>query len=297
MPITFHTTEQLDVFLGKRNTDSESTTSVFIPVEPKYKPSQVVLNQELVDEISYTLKVIENKEIIYDDWGFGEVDPAPKAILNFYGPPGTGKTMTAHAIASRLGVNILAANYAEIESKFVGDAPKNLIKAFETAGTTNALLFFDEADSFLGKRITNVSTGCDQAVNSLRSQMLILLENFSGIVIFATNLMRNYDRAFESRIFKHIKFDYPGRTNRKTIIQKITPARAPIQNGEFTDEQLSRLVAISEGFSGRDIKNAVLDALAHAVIKRKNRVLFEDFLTAFESQKKNKRELDSIHNL
>ncbi|MCX5905439.1 MAG: AAA family ATPase [Proteobacteria bacterium] len=299
MPVTFYNNEFIkfsNALLGQKKPDSESTPGDFIPIEPKYKPSQVVLNEELVDEISYTLKIIENIKIIYDEWEFGEVDPMPKAILNFYGPPGTGKTMTAHAIASKLGVKILAANYAEIESKFVGDAPKNLIKAFETANTTNALLFFDEADSFLGKRITSVSTGCDQAVNSLRSQMLILLENISGIVIFATNLMRNYDRAFESRIFKHIKFGYPNRTNRKKIIQITTPPRAPIQNGEFTDEQLNQLVEISEGFSGRDIKNAVLDALAHAVINRKNSILFEDFLMAFESQQKNKRELDAIHN-
>ena len=68
------------------------------------------------------------------------------------------------------------------------------------------MLFFDEADSFLGKRIQNVSSSSDQAINSLRSQMLILLEDFEGVVVFATNLADNYDKAFESRICKHISF-------------------------------------------------------------------------------------------
>lgn len=70
-------------------------------------------------------------------------------------------------------------------------------------------MFFDEADSFLGKRIQNVNQSADQALNSLRSQMLILLEEHSGVVIFATNLVSNFDKAFQSRILKHIKFDLP----------------------------------------------------------------------------------------
>lgn len=43
--------------------------------------------------------------------------------------------------------------FAEVESKYVGDAPKNLFKAFNAAKEADAVLFFDEADSFLGKRI------------------------------------------------------------------------------------------------------------------------------------------------
>ncbi|MGC8140941.1 AAA family ATPase, partial [Salmonella enterica] len=82
-------------------------------------------------------------------------------------------------------------------------APKNLQAAFDVAKNNDCVLFFDEADSFLGKRITNVVQGADQALNSLRSQMLILLEEFKGIVIFATNLVTNFDTAFESRILKH----------------------------------------------------------------------------------------------
>lgn len=207
--------------------------------------------------------------------------------MNFYGPPGTGKTMCAHAIANALGKKLLALNYSEIESKYVGDAPKNLQRAFEIATKEDCVLFFDEADSFLGKRIQNVSQGADQALNSLRSQMLILLEEHAGVVIFATNLVSNFDSAFESRILKHIKFELPNEEARIAIIKKMIPAKLPMPV-PLTDEQFHELSKIIDGFSGREIKNAILDTLlAKATKDKENSIfIFDDFKTSFEAKKK-----------
>lgn len=72
------------------------------------------------------LNSIKCQDLIYNKWGFSEVESKPKSILNFFGPPGTGKTMCAHAIAKMLDKPLLALNYSEIESKYVGDAAKNL---------------------------------------------------------------------------------------------------------------------------------------------------------------------------
>lgn len=280
---------------GLNDEKNEEGLVYFSPTEPKFRIDQVILNSDLLQEIHTTLIILEKKSVIYEDWGFNQIDPEPKAIINFYGPSGTGKTMTAHAIASELNCKILILNYADIESKFVGDAPKNLVRGFEIASKENALLFFDEADSFLGKRITNVSSSSDQAVNSLRSQMLILLENFEGIVVFATNLIRNYDRAFESRIFKHLKFDLPSVENRKQIIQKTIPLKVPLEK-DMTSSDIDLLVELSEGFSGREIKNAVLDALTHAVAEDKNIVSFKAFEDAFERFKASKLELQQEYS-
>lgn len=237
----------------------------FVPSAPKYRLDQVVLGAELLEDIYYTLSILQNRKVIYEDWGFDEIDPAPRAVLNFYGPPGTGKTMAAHAIAHHLRSKILLLNYSDIESKYVGDAPKNLVRAFRTGAAEGAVLFFDEADSFLGKRVTNISSSSDQAVNSLRSQMLIQLDSFQGVVIFATNLIKNYDRAFESRIFRHLKFDLPDAAQRAKIIRKVIPRKAPVcEPAGFSDEFVESLVGVSEGFSGREIKNAVLGALSAA---------------------------------
>lgn len=161
----------------------------FTPTKPRYSFDKVILPDDVKKRIMADLSVIKHTELIYKTWGFEEIDGIPRLVLSLYGKPGTGKTMIAHAIANYFSKPLLALNYSEIESKYVGDAAKNLKHAFDTATELGAVLFFDEADSFLGKRIQNVSQGAEQAINSLRSQMLILLEEHEGIVLFATNLV------------------------------------------------------------------------------------------------------------
>lgn len=258
---------------------------VFIPQTPKFSLERVILPPSVKEDVLLSLTLIENQKRIYEDWGFEEVDAKPKLILNFYGPPGTGKTMVSHAIAKMLNKNILAVNYAEIESKYVGDAPKNLFKAFNTAKESDAVLFFDEADSFLGKRIQNVSSSSDQAINSLRSQMLILLEDFEGVVVFATNLADNYDKAFESRILKHIHFDLPTLENREAIISITIPSKVPFSEGVNREELCKKLAEISEGFSGREIKNAVLESLTSAVQRSTETIGEAVFIEGFQKHK------------
>ena len=258
---------------------------VFIPQVPKFALERVILPPSVKEDILLSLALIENQKRIYEDWGFEEVDAKPKLILNFYGPPGTGKTMVSHAVAKMLNKNILAVNYAEIESKYVGDAPKNLFKAFNTAKESDAVLFFDEADSFLGKRIQNVSSSSDQAINSLRSQMLILLEDFEGVVVFATNLADNYDKAFESRILKHIHFDLPTLENREAIISITIPSKVPFSKEVNREELCKKLAEISEGFSGREIKNAVLESLTSAVQQSTETIGETVFLEGFKKHK------------
>ena len=263
-----------------------------IPINPRYNFNQIILPDLVREELMNALKVIQCKELVYNKWGFGEIDPIPRSILNFYGEPGTGKTMCAHAVANYLGKKILLLNYSEIESKYVGEAPKNLQKAFEIGEKTDSVLFFDEADSFLGKRIQNVTQGSEQALNSLRSQMLIQLEQYSGVVLFATNLVTNFDRAFESRILKHIRFELPNKEARAAIIRKMLPARLPLSK-EITDEDVDYASAMIEGFSGREIKNAILDMLLSKASLDSDSIYFEaqDLFDALEKKKEEMKRL------
>lgn len=272
--------------------DSNEQLPTFFPVEPRYCFDQIILPDKLIGQIKEALNIIQYQDLIYNQWGFSEVDSIPKSILNFYGPPGTGKTMCAHAIAKAINKKLLALNYAEIESKYVGEAPKNLQAAFDVAKNNDCVLFFDEADSFLGKRITNVVQGADQALNSLRSQMLILLEEFKGIVIFATNLVTNFDTAFESRILKHLKFDLPNEDARISIIEKMIPSKLPIEK-KFNDEELRSLSQIVDGLSGREIKNAILETLLTKADSKQQEQMFnyDDFKSGFLLKKEQYEEL------
>lgn len=254
----------LDIFLNFKEREvfskKNEQNKKFKPRKPHYNLNQIILSTEVMQEVKEALAIIKHRKLIYEDWGFRDIDPIAKSVINLYGPPGTGKTMLANAIANEIGSDILSLNYSEIESKYVGDAAKNLMEAFNTARETGAVLFFDEADSFLGKRIENVTQGSDQALNSLRSQMLILLEEFEGVTIFATNLVTNFDRAFESRILKNIKLNLPNQEARVQIIRKMIPKSLPVDE-KWTDEKLLSVSAEIEGFSGREIKGTILEML------------------------------------
>lgn len=271
---------------------ASSETLLLEAKNPRFKMEQIELDKKAEKALKETIVLIQKRGIIYDDWGFREIDEIPKTIINFYGKPGTGKTMSAHIIASELGKKIISANYSDIESKYVGDAPKNLVKAFDLAEKQDAILFFDEADSFLSKRITNVAQSADQAANSLRSELLKLLEERPVIVIFATNLQENYDKAFHSRILRSIEFKLPKKNLRKRIILRLIPKKLYEKGmAEFDDEQLNTLSSLTKGYGGREIKNAVLRALNMAVM---DEVLpnFEVFKEAF---KKAKKDFDKNH--
>lgn len=233
----------------------------FRAIKPKYQLNDMVLPQEKMKTIRFAVSMLSNISLVYDKWGFSRIDPHPRAILNFYGKPGTGKTMCAHAVAHYLNKDLLALNYAEIESKYIGDAPKKLESAFSYARQHNTVMFFDEADSFLGKRIEDVSHSADQALNSLRSTMLIQLEMFEGVVIFASNLRENYDKAFKSRFLYEIEFELPDAICRESLIRSYIGKLIPLQNANFLDEQIQLLAEHSEGLSGRELKSAVLEAL------------------------------------
>lgn len=271
----------------------EDKASISLKLEsPRYKMGQIELDKKTRKSIEETILLVRKQGLIYDEWGFKEVDGIAKTIINFHGKPGTGKTMSAHIIADALDKKIINSNYADIESKYVGDAPKNLVAAFDLAQKHDAVLFFDEADSFLGKRISNVTQGSEQAMNALRSELLKLLEERPVIVIFATNLLDNYDKAFHSRILQSVEFKLPNKKQRIAIIKKHIPAKLYEKGAKELDEdELERLSEIADGFSGREIKNSVLNGLIKAA-KDNELPSFLHFKKAF---KKYKEEFDKSH--
>ena len=162
--------------------------------------------------------------------------------------------MAAHAIARELGKKILVINYADIESKYVGETPKNIRRAFEAAKNSDSILFFDEADAILSKRVTNMTQAGDVSVNQTRSVMLMLMNEYQDFIIFATNFIENFDPAFMRRISIHIKFTLPDEDCRKKLWRMYTPSEVP-NNLDF-----DALAQTFDGISGSDIANAMLNA-------------------------------------
>jgi SpoVK/Ycf46/Vps4 family AAA+-type ATPase len=180
--------------------------------------------------------------------------------FNFAGPPGTGKTICAEAIAHALGQKLLVVDYAEAESMWFGETPKNIVATFRAATEQGAVLFFDEADAIATRRSAGVPLPHDRESNLTVNVLLRELEAFNGVVIFATNLAANFDPAFERRIRSHVLFEMPGVEERARIWElQIHPKKTPLAS----DVDFRRL-AERYTVSGGDIKNAVLKAAAAA---------------------------------
>ena len=233
----------------------ESVEEIFIPEEPKWSLDEIILPDEVKNQILDVATYADNAHRVFELWGFKRTHKFSRRIgINLYGAPGTGKTMAAHAIAKNLGSKILIVNYADIESKYVGETPKNIRKAFEAAKDSDSILFFDEADAILSKRVTNMTQAVDVSVNQTRSVMLMLMNEFQDFIIFATNFIENFDAAFMRRISIHIEFTLPDEDCRRKLWRMYTPPEVP-NNLDF-DELAKKF----DGISGSDISNAMLNA-------------------------------------
>jgi SpoVK/Ycf46/Vps4 family AAA+-type ATPase len=230
-------------------------------IVPERTLSEVILPPKTRQTLDYALAQVRNHALIFGRWGLGERHASGLGLaFNFAGPPGTGKTICAEAIAHALGMKLLVVDYAELESMWVGETPKNVVAAFRNAVEQSAVLFFDEADSIAARRTMGIGLAHEREGNLTVNVLLRELDTFNGIVIFATNLAANFDPAFERRIRTHVLFEMPGVDEREKIWQvQIHPKKTPLANDvDF------RALAEKYEVSGGDIKNAVIKAAAAA---------------------------------
>ncbi len=164
---------------GPTNTQRQDLTlGQFTPETPRRHLSDLVVNAETERQLRTALAKVQYHKVLYEDWGLASVHPEGRGVaLNLYGPPGTGKTFAAEALADYLQRSIIRIDYAQIELRFVGDTPKNIAAAFSAAHEANAVLFFDEADLVLSRRVTNITQAADYGVNVTRSTLLLQLDS------------------------------------------------------------------------------------------------------------------------
>ena len=226
-------------------------------IVPRRTFQDVVLPASTRRALDQALAHVTSHDLIFNRWGLGQRHPTGLALaFNFAGPSGTGKTICAEAIANTLGRRLLVVRYAELESMWMGETPKNVAAVFRIARQENAVLFFDEADAIATRRSTSVDHGFQRETNTVVNVLLQELESFDGVVIFATNLAANFDPAFERRIRTHVLFEMPGLEEREQIWRvQMHPTLTPL-----AEDVNFRELAEKYEVSGGDIRNAVLKA-------------------------------------
>lgn len=271
---------------GKENSPSNFTQrkeEIFIPEIPKYTFNDLVLSSSVKDNLLDIADYIKNSHVVFDIWGLSKTHKHHRGIgINLYGPPGTGKTMAAHSLADYMQKKILVVNYADIESKYVGETPKNIRHVFEVAKKTHSIIFFDEADAILSKRVTNMSSATDVSVNQTRSVMLMLMNDYQDFILFATNFIQNFDMAFMRRIAKHVRFELPDTEARKKLWKLYIPSEMP------TNADINELAEKYQGISGSDISTAILNSAFKATRQKKPFVAKEYIFEAIEDILKSK---------
>ena len=233
-------------------------------INPRWTFRDVVLPQATRRALDHALAEVRSQHLIFGRWGLGERHASGLSVaINFAGPPGTGKTICAEAIAHSLGKELLLVRYAEMESMWMGETPKNVAAVFRLAVENDAVLFFDEADAIAARRSSGGGQAQMRESNTIVNVLLRELEAFNGVVIFATNLAANFDPAFERRIRTHVLFEMPGPSERERIWRaQIHPTKTPLApDVDF------RALATTYEASGGDIKNAVLKAAAAASVE------------------------------
>lgn len=272
--------------------DNKESQDMIESYEPRFALEQVALNEKVKEQIQTAIAAVRYKTKMTEEWGMSEYFSGNRAvILNFYGKAGTGKSMTAEAVAKALNKKVYHINYSELESKYVGEAPKNIRRAFECATRDDAVLIFDEADSFLGKRLSSVTQSADYGVNITRSVLLMELEKFSGVVVFTTNLISNYDEAFKRRILLSVYFDMPDEKARLQIWKLHLSDKMPLAD----DVTAESLAGRYDKVSGADIKDMVFYAALYTLEKEKECMDFSVFDYAYvtiQGRYQNKEEQD-----
>lgn len=144
------------------------------------------------------------------------IKESKNARLCLYGPAGTGKSEYAKFIAKSLNSKLIIKKASDLIDCYVGNTEKNIANAFKEAKDQNAVLVFDEIDSFLQDRGDAVRKWEITQVN----EMLVQMESFEGIFIATTNLMDRLDRASIRRFDMKIEFGYMDGARAAKLLQK-----------------------------------------------------------------------------
>jgi SpoVK/Ycf46/Vps4 family AAA+-type ATPase len=224
-------------------------------VIPRYGWDDIVLPGDQLSILHEIIDTVCGRPKVLEEWGVGEkLAPSSGVTVLFSGPPGTGKTMAAQIIAKGLGLDLFKIDLSSIVSKYIGETEKNMERIFSEAESSNAILFFDEADALFGKR-SEVRDSHDRYANIEISYLLQRMEAYDGVTILATNLRANLDEAFTRRLQFAVNFPFPDEADRLRIWKALFTSKLPCE----PDIDLP-LLAHRFRLAGGNIRNIIVNA-------------------------------------
>lgn len=187
-------------------------------------------------------------------------------IILFHGAAGTGKTETVMQIAKKTNRDIFNVDISDIKDMYYGESEKRIKAIFDTyrsivkKSKIQPILLFNEADGIISSRKNINHSSVGQTENAIQNIILNEMETLDGIMIATTNLIYNFDDAFDRRFHYKIRFDKP---DIKTKI-KIWKDKIP-----QLEEKEAEYLAGNFDFSGGQIDNIARKCLMKSVLKDK----------------------------
>ncbi len=243
-------------------------------VKSNIRLSDIVGQDNAKNKIKVITRYLENPES-FGPW-------APKNIL-FYGLPGTGKTMLVKGLANELEVPLYLIKATSLIGEHVGDASSKIHDLFKKASeNAPSIIFIDEIDAIaLHRSFQSLRGDVSEIVNALLTEMDGITENESVITIGATNNPTSLDYAVRSRFEEEIEFKLPDDAERLAIIEKNLKT-IPLEY----DLDLEKIVKLTKGLSGRDIKEKILKTSLHNAISSDHDIItMENINYALETSK------------
>ncbi|XP_049591925.1 fidgetin-like protein 1 [Syngnathus scovelli] len=217
----------------------------------------------------------------------------PKGILLF-GPPGTGKTLIGKCIACQSGATFFSISASSLTSKWVGEGEKMVRALFAIARCHQpAVIFIDEIDSLLSQR----TDGEHDSSRRIKTEFLVQLDGATTaaedriLVVGATNRPQEIDEAARRRLAKRLYIPLPEGSARQQIVTNLMSR----EKNQLIAEELERVVANTDGFSGADmtqlcreaalgpIRSIQLDDIATITADQVRPILYSDFQDALKT--------------
>lgn len=243
----------------------------------------LIVDENVKNDLNEIIDWMRYHDLILNEWGLHKKLKSGYRAL-FYGPPGTGKTMSASLIGKTINRPVFRVDLSLVVSKYIGETEKNLGRLFDEAEHKDWILFFDEADALFGKR-TQTKGANDRYANQEVAYLLQRIEDFSGLVILATNIQTNIDEAFSRRFQAMIHFPKPHKTQRKLLWENLVEQNFDLESNIDLNE-----LANTYEISGGEMINVLRYCALEAAKRQKREIQYNDLITGIrrEYSKSNK---------
>lgn len=278
---TVLTEQKTLTILNKLDKVKEHPTESFVVIEkPNLTWADIGGLEKEKNEIREVIELPLKKPELFKQVG---ITP-PKGIL-LHGPPGCGKTILAKAVANSTNTTFIEVVASELVQKFIGEGAK-LVKELFSLAKENApsIIFIDEIDALGAERI-DMGTSGEREVQRTFMQLLAEIDGFKSLgdvkIIAATNRLDILDGALlrPGRLDRLIEIGLPEKDSRKEIFSLFTKGM------NLKNANLNRLVELTEGFSGAEIKSICTEAGYFAIRNERVYVKQKDFLDAISKVK------------